>query len=81
MTGKNLHKPPLNRHRRRRFADLDDIDEPTSTTSIQRLRKRDNGGCDGEEASERELEMYRDNKNKKHGFYFVLCSAFATFAS
>lgn len=50
------HQEPQNRHRRRRFADLDDIDSPTSTMSIQRLWKRDNDGFEREEAMERELE-------------------------
>ena len=65
---KNLHKQPQNRHRRRRFADLDDIDSPTSTMSIQRLWKRGKRGfgkVQEVDTTERKLEKYSDTENMK----------------
>ena len=42
------HQEPQNRHRRRRFADVDDVDSPTSTMSIQRLWKEGEGDVEYE---------------------------------
>ena len=70
---KNLHKQPQNRHQRRRFADLDDIDSPTSTMSIQRLWKRDKNGfgkVQEMDTSERKLEKYSDTENMKASGYW-----------
>ena len=42
------HQEPQNRHRRRRFADVDDVDSPMSTMSIQRLWKEGEGDVEYE---------------------------------
>ncbi|MBQ2535947.1 MAG: hypothetical protein II549_03500, partial [Bacteroidaceae bacterium] len=58
---------------RRRFADIVDIDAPTSTTSTWRLWKRVNAGLEGEETTERESEelqleykLVSSSQMKKH---------------
>ena len=42
------HQEPQNRHRRCRFADVDDVDSPMSTMSIQRLWKEGEGDVEYE---------------------------------
>ena len=44
---KNLHKQPQNRHRRRRFADLDDVDSEVMEEGQKRFRKSARGEYDG----------------------------------